>query len=197
MDAARNAELIVRAAWRAYAELGADVPLDEIARRAGVGVATLYRRFPSKGDLLLAIMEWRYADFVEPVVARARVGGDPWRAVVTALEAALTMMAEAQPVLQAVHDPRPLLVGLKARFFNDLAAIVHRAQEAGVVRADLCASDLPLVVYMLISTLRVTPDPVDGWRRCFGLLLAGLRPDSDIPLPDVPARETQSEGCPD
>ncbi|ALG11272.1 TetR/AcrR family transcriptional regulator [Kibdelosporangium phytohabitans] len=191
VDAARNAELIVRAAWRAFTESGGEVPLDEIARRAGVGVATLYRRFPSKSDLLLAIMEWRYADFIQPVVARALVDEDPWRAVVTALEAALTVMGQAHPVIKAVHDPGPLLAGLKARFLNDFATIVTRAQDAGVVRADLRTSDLPMTVYMLISTVRVTTDPVDGWRRPLALLLSGLRPDSGIPLPDVPVLDAQ------
>jgi AcrR family transcriptional regulator len=60
VDAARNAELLIRTAWRAFQESGVEVPLDEIAKRAGVGVATLYRRFPSKDDLLLAVLEWRY-----------------------------------------------------------------------------------------------------------------------------------------
>ncbi|CAM3791226.1 TetR/AcrR family transcriptional regulator [Kibdelosporangium persicum] len=186
VDAARNAELLVRAAWRAFIESGPEVPLDEIARRAGVGVATLYRRFPSKDDLLLAVMEWRYAEHIQPAVARALVDTDPWRAVVTAMEAAMTIAAEAHSVLRAVREPGALLTGLKERFIADLATIVRRAQDAGVVRADLRASDLPMVIYMLISALRVSADPAEGWRRCFSLLLAGLRPDSGIPLPDSP-----------
>lgn len=186
VDAARNAELIVRAAWRAFSESGPEVPLDEIARRAGVGVATLYRRFPSKSDLLRAIVEWRYDILVQPALARALVDDDPWHAVVSALESALMVMGEAHPVIKAVREPGPLLAGLKSRFLNDFATIIDRAQAAGVVRADLRTSDLPVVVYMLIGVLRVTTDPVDGWRRCLGLLLSGLRPGSDVPLPDVP-----------
>ncbi|ONI86467.1 hypothetical protein ALI144C_11165 [Actinosynnema sp. ALI-1.44] len=194
VDAARNAELIVRAAWRAFGESGAEVPLEEIARRAGVGVATLYRRFPSKSDLLLAIMEWRYADSIQPAVASALVDEDPWRAVVTALEAALTVMGQAHPVIKAVHDPRSMLVGLKNRFLNDFTTIVGRAQAAGVVRPDLRPSDLPMVVYMLISTVRATTDPADGWRRPLALLLAGLRSGSDVPLPDISAVDVMPWG---
>jgi len=186
VDAARNAELLVRAAWRAFTELGPEVPLDEIARRAGVGVATLYRRFPSKDDLLLAIMEWRYAEYIQPAVARALVDPDPWRAVVTALEAAMTIASEAHSVVRAVRDPGSLLTGLKDRFLADFGTIVRRAQDAGAVRDDLRYSDLPMLVYMLISAMRVSADPAEGWRRCLGLLLPGLRPDSGIPLPDSP-----------
>ncbi|SMD17638.1 TetR/AcrR family transcriptional regulator [Kibdelosporangium aridum] len=185
VDAARNAELLVRAAWRAFIESGTEVPLDEIAKRAGVGVATLYRRFPTKDDLLLAVLEWRYAEHIQPAVARALVDPDPWRAVVTALETALAMAAEAHPVIKALRDPGYLLSGLKNRFIADLTTIVDRAQDAGVVRPDLRPSDLPMVVFMLISTLRVSPDPVEGWRRSCALLLAGLRPGSDIPLPEA------------
>ncbi|MCE7002655.1 TetR/AcrR family transcriptional regulator [Kibdelosporangium philippinense] len=185
VDAARNAELIVRAAWRAFAESGTEVPLDEIAKRAGVGVATLYRRFPTKDDLLLAILEWRYAEHIQPAVVNGLVDPDPWHAVVSALETALTMAAEAHSVIKSVRDPGHLLSGLKNRFIADFTTIVQRAQEAGVVRADLRASDLPMVVFMLISTLRVAPDPVEGWRRSCALLLAGLRPGSDVPLPEA------------
>jgi AcrR family transcriptional regulator len=182
VDAARNAELLIRTAWRAFTEAGADVPLEEIARRAGVGVATLYRRFPSKDDLLLAVLEWRYAEAVEPVVAQALVDDDPWRAMVRSFEAAMTVAASAHGVIKATREPARLLSELKTRYFADLSSIVQRAQIAGVVRADQTNEDIRIVLFMLISSIRVATGPSTGWRRALGLLLDGLRPEAATPL---------------
>jgi AcrR family transcriptional regulator len=184
IDAARNAELLVRTAWRAFKESGVEVSLEEIAKRAGVGVATLYRRFPSKDDLLLAVLEWRYAEEIEPALEKALVDDDPWRAMVTTLEAALTVAAAAHSVIRAARDPATLLDGLKSRYFTDLTAIVQRAQAAGVVRDDLSATDIRMVLFMLISSIRLATVP-SVWRRSLALLLDGLRPSAANPLPPL------------
>lgn len=182
-DAARNAERIVRAARTAFLESGTDVALDEVARRAGVGVATLYRRFPSKDDLILAIVEWRYAEQVEPVTTRALADPDPWHGLVATLDAAVTMAADEHAIFTVARDPARLLEALTARFFAELATVVRRGQEAGLVRADLTPDDLPPLVFMLISTLRVTEPGGTGWRRYLALLLDALRPGAAGPLP--------------
>ncbi|WP_424528791.1 TetR/AcrR family transcriptional regulator [Sphaerisporangium viridialbum] len=182
-DAARNAERLVRAARRAFAESGIDVPLDEVARQAGVGVATLYRRFPSKEELIQAVLESCYAERVEPAISRALSDEDPWRGMVTVLEAALGLAAEEFGILQAARDPAALTSGLESRFFAALATLVERAQEAGLVRADLHRDDLPRLVFMLVSTLRVAERPATGWWRYLALLLDSLRPGAAHPLP--------------
>ncbi|HEX3648441.1 MAG TPA: helix-turn-helix domain-containing protein [Pseudonocardiaceae bacterium] len=182
-DAARNAERIVRAARTAFAESGTDVALDEVARRAGVGVATLYRRFPSKDDLIRAIVEWRYAEQVEPVIAAALADSDPWRGLVATLVAALTVAAEEHATMKAARDPRRLVDAIMGRFFPDLATIVRKGQDAGQIRADLTPADLPPLVFMLMSTLRSTEPGSSEWRRYLALLLDALRPASASPLP--------------
>ncbi|MFC4588672.1 TetR/AcrR family transcriptional regulator [Sphaerisporangium corydalis] len=182
-DAARNAERLVRAARDAFAESGIDVPLEEVARRAGVGVATLYRRFPGKEELLQAVLETCYAEGVEPAIVRALADEDPWRALVTVLEAALTMAGEEFGILQAAKGPATLTAGLKSRFFTALSTVVERAQRAGLVRADLHRDDLPRLVFMLVSTLRLAERPADGWQRYLALVLDSLRPASATPLP--------------
>lgn len=180
-DAARNAERIVRAARAAFAEQGTDVALDEVARRAGVGVATLYRRFPSKDDLIGAVVEWRYAEQVEPVLARALADDDPWHGLVATLETALAVAAEEKATIKAARDPGRLIDAVMTRFFAELATIVRRGQDAGLVRADLTAADLPPLVFMLISTLRLRePD----WRRYLAFVLDGLRASAACPLPE-------------
>jgi AcrR family transcriptional regulator len=178
-DAARNAERIVRAARAAFAESGTDVALDEVARRAGVGVATLYRRFPSKDDLIMAVVEWRYAEFVEPVLKLGVVDSDPWHGLVATLHAVMTVTAEEHATIKAARDPGRLH-GLMSEFLADLGTIVRRGQEAGQIRADLTADDVPALVFMLFSTLRL---PQGSWRRYLALLLDGLRPAAASALP--------------
>jgi AcrR family transcriptional regulator len=182
VDAARNAELLIRSAWRAFTEVGPDIPLDEVARRAGVGVATLYRRFPSKDDLLLAVLEWRYAEAVEPVIALALEDDDPWHAMVECLKAAMVIASTAHGVIKAAREPATLLQGLKSRYFTDLTEIVQRAQAAGAVRDDLSGEDIQMMLFMLISTIRVN----GNWHRGLGVILDGLRPTAATPLPDGP-----------
>lgn len=173
----------MRAARAAFAESGTDVPLDEIARRAGVGVATLYRRFPNKDDLLRAIVEWRYAEQVESVIKLALADSDPWHGFVATLDAALTVAAEEHGTIKASRDPGRLVESIMARFFPDLATLVRRGQDAGLIRTDLTPDDLPPLVYMLISTLRLTRPGSEDWRRYLSLLLDALRPSSASPLP--------------
>jgi AcrR family transcriptional regulator len=183
-DAARNAERIMRAARAAFAESGTDVALEEVARRAGVGVATLYRRFPSKDDLIRAIVEWRYAEQIEPVMALAIADADPWQGLVATLDAALTVAAEERATIKAARDPGMLIDAIMARFFPDLTTIVRRGQDAGLIRADLTPDDLPPLVFMLFATLRRTESGGEGWRRYLMLVLDALRPAAAGPLPD-------------
>ncbi|WP_214415324.1 TetR/AcrR family transcriptional regulator [Sphaerisporangium fuscum] len=181
-DAARNAERLVRAARAAFAEAGVSVSLEEVARRAGVGVATLYRRFPTKEDLVQAVLLSSYDERVEPAIAQALTDDDPWRGMVRVLEAVLAMAAEEHHVIKATHDPS-VLKGLQARFFVALATVVERAQRAGRVRADLCTDDLPRLFLMLVSTMWFGERAADVWRRYLALLLDALRPEAAHPLP--------------
>jgi AcrR family transcriptional regulator len=180
-DAARNAERIIAAAWAAFTEADTDVPLEEIARRAGVGVATLYRRFATKDDLIIAVVEWRYAEQVEPVLRQAIADPDPWHGMTATLDAALSVAQEELPMIKASRDPTRLIEGIMSRFFVELASVVRRGQENGQIRADLTPADLPPLVYMLIGTIRVTSG--DAWRRYVALVLDALRPGAATPLP--------------
>jgi AcrR family transcriptional regulator len=194
-DAARNAERIMRAAREAFAESGTGVPLEEIAKRAGVGVATLYRRFPSKDDLLRAVVEWRYAEQVESVIQQALADDDPWHGFVATLAAALTVAAEEHGTIKASRDSAKLIDAIMARFFPDLATLVRRGQDAGLIRSDLTPADLPPLVFMLMSTLWLTESGNAHWRRYLSLLLDGLRPSSASPLPE--SRDCETSAGPD
>ncbi|GAA1685031.1 TetR/AcrR family transcriptional regulator [Fodinicola feengrottensis] len=185
-DAARNAERILESARLAFAQDGPQVRLEEIAKRAGVGVATLYRHYPRKEDLITAIFNWQYEEKVGPVVRRARTDDDPWRALVMLLEAGLEMAEQEANIFAAAKETGSLLAGLASEFFGTIATVVQRGQEAGLVRADLDADDLPRLVFMLVSTIRLTPEPSGGWRRYLALMLDALRPAAATDLPPAP-----------
>ena len=98
-DAARNAERILRAAREVYGELGPDAPIEAIARRAGVGERTLYRRFPTKGDLISAALDQSIAEDLTPVIEKARRAEDPMRGLGRADRSGdLTRCPRAPPV---------------------------------------------------------------------------------------------------
>ncbi|MER5811823.1 helix-turn-helix domain-containing protein [Streptomyces sp. NPDC002033] len=183
-DALRNVEKIVRAARDVYAEQGPEAPLDEIARQAGVGIATLFRRFPDKAALLRAVLEQQFTQQVLPVIDRALDDEDPRRGLTSVIEAALTSAADEHHVLTAARNAGILTSEAGARFFDALDPLVTRGQQSGVIREDLVPDDLKRVMGMLVSVLW-TMDPGDGgWRRYVTLVLDGLTPAAASPLPN-------------
>ncbi len=172
-DAARNAERILRAARDVYAASGPDAPIDVIASRAGVGERTLYRRFPSKGDLIRAALDQSIAENLAPAIARARRCDDPLRGLTELLEAAISLGAQEHNLLAAARRAGAL-ADISVTLDAALQELMDRAQLAGLLRADLVADDLPRIIAMLYSVLW-TMDPADrGWRRYVALVLDGM-----------------------
>ena len=100
-NAARNRTAIVDAARAVFAEQGLDVPLDEIAKRAGTGNATLYRRFPTRGDLIAAVFADRMAEHLDAVTA-ALADPDPWQAFASYIHAVTAMQARDRGIADLV-----------------------------------------------------------------------------------------------
>jgi AcrR family transcriptional regulator len=197
-DARRNRVRILRAARAAFAEEGIEVGVDEIARRAGVGVGTLYRRFPTKESLVAAIFEDRLAD-LEAAAEDALGGPDPAAAIEGFIEAAASMLAEDLGLVEMVEDGLPLdevFADGKARLLSRLGDLVDRAKAGGAIRPDAVAEDLMVILLMLGHLIRRTPedDPsAEGWRRYLRLLMQGLGADPGQPLPPPP--ELSRRGC--
>lgn len=174
-DARRNLGLVLDAASEAFAELGPDVSIDEIARRAGVGHGTVFRRFPTKDALLAAVLARRLdalAAQAETLVAE----GDPE----TAFEEFVWLAAESCRRDRAVFDgvPRcecfPEVSGAQARIHACASALLERAQSAGALRDDVTAVDVEaLIGSAMLAASRA--DAPDAWRRYIGVVLAGLR----------------------
>jgi AcrR family transcriptional regulator len=192
-DAARNRALILDAARVAFADGGLDVGVEEIARRAGVGKGTLYRRFPTKEALVRAIFDDILAEY-ERLAATAAHEPDPGGAFARFLDGAARMQASNQGFYDVVAQRlgASALTDEQRRRFIDAAEVpLRRAQESGEVRADLVPEDIQLMLRMLGATTRPAIDgrPMDAhWPRYLGLLLDALRPGSATPLRAEPWR---------
>jgi AcrR family transcriptional regulator len=186
-DAARNAERILRAAREVYGELGPDASVEAIAQRAGVGERTLYRRFPTKGELIRAALDQSVAEDLTPAIEKARRAGDPLRGLAQLIEAAISLGAREHNLLTAAHRAGSLTPDLSTALYETLDELARRGQQAGVVRADLVADDLPRLIAMLHSVLFTMDSDSNGWRRYVALILDAIAVDKRRPLP--PAAE--------
>src|SRR6478609_5514908 len=173
-DAARNAERLLRAAREVYGELGPDAPIEAIARRAGVGERTLYRRFPTKGDLISAALDQSIAEDLTPVIEKARRTEDPMRGLVALVEAAISLGAREHNLLTAARRAGSLAPDISTALDEALSELARRGQETGALRADLVAEDLPRLIAMLYSVLFTMDSTTDGWRRYVALVLDSI-----------------------
>jgi AcrR family transcriptional regulator len=192
-DAARNRLRILAAAADVFAERGLDASTAEIARRAGLGEATLFRRFPSKHDLVVAILA-EHMDDVIATAERCLEEPDPWRGVVRFFEQMVEQQVHDQGALDAVKDKcmtDPALAGRRKRIMELLSRILRRAQDAGVVRDDLTAPDVALLTAAASSVTGIAFPGLrpDLWRRYLGVILDGIRPEGATKLrPPPPPR---------
>ena len=168
LDAVRNQERIVVAAAGAFAELGADVTLEEVARRAGVGVATVYRRFRNRDQLVRAVVAHVLTAEIEPVAEIET--DDPWRDLAATLEASVAAVAAHREVVALAHAAGAIDVDVVDRYLHRLDRVLTRARAAGLVRPELEPRDLAVAVMMVLATVR----KVDREARERGRRLASL-----------------------
>jgi AcrR family transcriptional regulator len=193
-DAQRNRDLILVAARAAFAAEGLDAPVEDIARRAGVGMGTLYRRFPSKEDLIDAVLAdalEQYAEAAESALA----ADDAWDGFCVFLEHALALHAEIRGLKDVIGTHERGRAGanaMRARVRPVITRLIERAQEQGALRADFTLEDIPLLFWTGGSVIEATSSVApELWRRYLGLVLDGLRADSATPLPQPPLTRVQ------
>jgi len=180
-DAVRNRTKVLDAARATFAEHGAEAQIEEVARRAGVGVGTVYRHFPTKQALAEALIEERFDDTIAFVRKLVDANGDPWDAIVRCFEycaatqerdrawaAVLSLMAGGVGAMGPREHQMRALLALEEQ-------LIARARSAGVVRDDLTAADMPALFCALASVVQAGGR---NWRRYLDLLLDGLRPQS-------------------
>ncbi|MEJ5946288.1 helix-turn-helix domain-containing protein [Pseudokineococcus basanitobsidens] len=199
-DAERNRQRILEAARTLFADRGLDVGHDEIARAADVGVGTVYRRFPTKEDLLAAL----FADKVERLGAladEALTADDPWEGlqhyVLRAVEEQARDRGWRQLVLGATAPE--LSARARGRIGPAVGALVERAQASGQLRDDVTAQDMALLPMMVGAVADRSAHVAPGlWRRAAALLLDGVRAGAPAaprttPLPGRPLTADELE----
>jgi AcrR family transcriptional regulator len=189
-DAERNRVKLLEAAHRVFAARGLDAGVDEVAREAGVGMGTLYRRFPTKEDLVAAIVEQRFAAISEAFVAVSDAPGlEPWEAFEACAMTLARAIAEDRGFFQVVSESVAWVAEIRVlrdRMLETLRPVVERAQAAGVLRDDVNADDIPALcaVAARLPRWKLDEQP-DVWRRYLGVVLDGLRPEGATPLPEA------------
>ena len=166
-DAARNRDRLLQAARVLFAERGLNVSMDEIARCAGVGVGTAYRRFACRADLIDALVDERVAE-VEEHIAKALANPDPWAGFVTFMEAHVAIHVADRGLRDLLHDAKlhERLAPVRARLQPRLAEILRRAG------LDIAIDDVAVMTQMLTAAA----DAGGDWQRYLKILLAGLDP---------------------
>jgi AcrR family transcriptional regulator len=177
-DVARNRELLLQAAYEVFADRGVAATLDDVARRAGLGVGTAYRHFANKHELITAIVRDAFQDMIAEG-QRCLDLDDPWLAITGFATYAMSRQSvdrgvrevfSSVPAWDQFEGERDLLTAL-------VVEILDRARETGDIRGDVVASDFVLILQMLGSVVELTSDVNPQlWQRYLPMLLDGLRP---------------------
>jgi len=193
-DAERNRRRILDAAADLFAAKGLSVGLDEIAHHAGVGVGTAYRRFPDKRQLIEALFEERVGRIVE-LAERGLAADDAWEGLTGFIEQAADLQIVNRGLKELIFGSdqgTELAERAHARIAPLTEQLLRRAQASGALRADVVASDLPLLQYMVSSAAELTaPHAPELWRRYLALVMDGLRTPDPHPLPQPGLRSDE------
>ena len=179
-DALRNRQQLMTAATELFGERGVDVPLDEIARRAGVSIGTLYNHFPNRGALLDAVLPDWVAE-VDRLAEIALADPDPWRGFVGFMDGLFDIQARNRPMNDAIARTPVGPVDIASecgRTGGVLESVVGRARDAGVLRSDFSATDLATMIGAMSKVIAMADGDNAVWRRHLGFVLDGLRAKS-------------------
>ncbi|MGI8666473.1 MAG: TetR/AcrR family transcriptional regulator [Jatrophihabitans sp.] len=195
-DAAQNRERVIEAAGQVFAEHGLDAGVDEVARLAGVGMGTLYRRFPTKQaliDELIAGLRQELLELARDAAARSDgTGLEELLLAVGQLQATRSGCLQ-QLLEQSDADPAGV------RQFRDLLAeLVESARQHARIRPDVTRGDITMIFWAVSEVIETTRAVApQAWRRHLELLIAGLRPVGDSrfahPLQEKPLTAGQVE----
>ena len=170
VDARRNREALLVAANDAFAEVGASASLEDVARRARVGIGTLYRHFPTRRDLFEAV----YLHEVDALCQSAAEVADlePWDALVAWLRRFVAYMATKRAVVEELASESELLASCRAAINAAGAPLLDRAQAAGAARADATFDD---VLRLVIGITLIQTADRDQLERLIGMVLDAIR----------------------
>lgn len=178
-DAVRNRAAVIEAARKVMGKKGLDAGMDEIARAAGVGVGTVYRHFPTKDELVIALADYRFQRLAE-FAREALADDDPGAAFERFLYRAGELQASDQALSEVMRGYENVMseAAERAGLLELTREVMTRAQKAGSIRRDVEAEDVPMVMCG-IGTTTNHPAPFIGgeaWRRFLAIVLDGMRP---------------------
>jgi AcrR family transcriptional regulator len=191
VDAERNRTQIVEAARAAFAERGIDVPMHDIARQAGVGVGTLYRRFPTRGALIAGVFEEKMRTYAEGVET-ALADPDPWAGFCGYVERLCLMQSTDRgfsEVLTLAFPTAKVFEAARRRAYSGFKNLIARAKASGSLRQDFAPEDLIMLLVANAGVLAATSDaaPRMSPRLVAYLLEAFAAPShSELPAPPSP-----------
>jgi AcrR family transcriptional regulator len=190
-DAERNRERVLAAARDVFAEQGLDASTNEIARRAGVGIATLLRRFPSRDELVGAVFADRMSAYTV-AIEEALADPDPWRGFCGYIERVCQMQAEDRgfaDVLTMTFPTAKALEEERDRSALGLGVLIERAKATGRLRADFAHQDVPLILMANAGVVTATRAAApDAWRRIVAYLIQAFAAEAAQQLPEPPSR---------
>jgi AcrR family transcriptional regulator len=184
-DARRNREAVIAAAKKLFADQGLDAQMPDVARRANVGVGTVYRHFPTKDDLIAALVAERF-ERLAGKASEALEAEDPWEGICGFIRFSAQIQADDRGLCE-VMGSRPGVMDAAARAAGlpELCErLVKRAQRYGQLRADLTWEDIPMIACGLGRITQANVGPAVGrWPRLVEIILDGLRAPGSCKLP--------------
>ncbi|MFG1609084.1 TetR/AcrR family transcriptional regulator [Actinoplanes sp. NPDC049265] len=186
-DALRNRTALLAAAEAEFADRGMDASVADIARRAGIGKGTLFRHFPTKDDLLAAVVLDRITGLTALAGDLSRAP-DPGAALAEFMAAAAGRQQQLDlSFLRASGALNDRLAETREQLFTAILTLVTRAQQSGALRTDITGMDVILLMCAPNHVVSFVPDaPPDLWRRYLAIILDGLAPQGARPLPAPP-----------
>jgi AcrR family transcriptional regulator len=175
-DARRNRERLATAARETFAEYGLDAQVDDVATRAGVGVGTVYRHYPTKDALVEAVADAGYRELCSIASECLEDTEDPWQAFSEFMWRGAHMHRRDRAqceIYQTRQDVVEKVAGDKHELMAMVAELIERGQRAGVIRSSLGVEDMPVVWCSLGAAQQHSPD--EGWERYLEVVLDGLR----------------------
>jgi AcrR family transcriptional regulator len=195
-DAERNRQRILAAAGELFGERGLQVTLDAVAERAGVGVGTVYRRFPDKEALIDALFEERI-DAVAAIADEACAMDDAWAALVFFFDRAVSLHGHDRALKELVFSTahgQHRVARARDRLKPIVSRIVARAQASGQLRPDVEITDVPVIQLMLTGVIEYAGDVApEVWRRYLAIIVDGLRAGPSAQTPIAPAALTDEQ----
>ena len=170
-DARRNRERILKAARAVFSAQGRDAHLEDVARRAKVGVGTVYRHFPTKETLLEALAREQF-DTLTAWAREAQDAPDAWPAFEAMIWRGAELQASDRALMEAVAEFKPSVARQAEELQACIDRLVSRAKAEGSMRSDATGDDVRLMMCGLGSVMQMAGD---GWRRYLTVMLDGLR----------------------